>query len=136
MKAFALTVFAIHTLFELVFGLNAYLSGASSSQSAEQIAQQSVSLTIAFRFMGAALLSLGILGALVIFFAGVRSITAKFVAMGFASFHGLGAIGSIWSALPDFAAYGAPLTLGALIVHAALAVGFAIIATFPAEQHS
>lgn len=128
MRLFALIVFVIHTVFEITFGISAYLSGASSSQSPEQIAAQSVSLTIAFRFMGSALLALGILGAIVIFIAGVQSVTARYVAAGFALFHGLGAMGSLWSAAPTFAAYEQTLTLGALVVHGALALGFLIIA--------
>ncbi len=128
MKLFALIVFAIHTLFELAFGASAFMSGASSSQSPEQIAQQSVQLTIAFRFLGSALLALGVMGALVIFVAGVQSRTAQLAAIAFAVFHGLGAIGSLWSAAPGFAAYEQTLALGALVLHSALAIGFAIIA--------
>lgn len=127
MKLFALAVFAVHSLFELMFGLNAFLSGASSSQTANQIAEQSVQMTIAFRFMGSALLALGILGVVVIFGAGVRSITAKYVATGFAAFHGLGAIGSLWSSAPTFEVYAQTLTLGALVVHSTLALGFAAL---------
>ena len=133
MRLFALAVFGIHTLFELAFGLNAFLTGASSSQSAEAIAAQSVELTIAFRFLGSALIALGLMGALVLFVAGVRSATARIVAMGFAAFHGLGALGSLWSAAPDFAVYGQPLSLGALILHGLLALGFAVIAAKPAS---
>jgi TRAP-type C4-dicarboxylate transport system permease small subunit len=128
MKVFALSVFVIHTLFELVFGASAYLSGASSSQTAEQIAAQSTSLSIAFRFMGAALLSLGVLGALVIFGPGVQSPTARVVAAGFVVFHGLGALGSLYTAAPGFQAYDSALAIGAVVVHALLAVGFAVIA--------
>lgn len=132
MKLFAIAVFAIHTLFELTFGASAYLSGASSSQTPEQIAEQSVQLTIAFRFMGSALLSLGVLGAIILVWAGVQSPAARYAAIGFAVFHSLGAIGSLWSAMPSFDAYSAPLAVGALVVHASLAVGFAVIATRPA----
>lgn len=128
MASFALIVFIVHTAFELLFGFSAFKSGASSSQSAEQIAAQPVELTIAFRFMGAALLSLGVLGVLVILGPGVTSDTARLVAMGLAVFHGLGAIGSLWSAAPGFAAYRKPLALGALVVHGALAIGFVVVA--------
>ena len=128
MKTFALVVFAIHTLFELLFGLNAFISGASSSQSAAQIAEQSTQMTISFRFLGSALLAMGALGAIVIFKAGVQSVAAKYIAMGFVVFHGLGTIGSLWSAAPTFEVYTQALALGALILHGALAIGFAIIA--------
>ena len=128
MEIFALAVFGVHTIFELLFGASAYLTGASSSQTAEQRAGQGTQMTIAFRFMGSALLALGVLGIFVLFGAGVQSVTAKYVAAGFAVFHGLGALGSLWSAAPTWEAYRKPLTLGALIVHGALALGFVVLA--------
>ncbi|WP_421723351.1 hypothetical protein [Bauldia sp.] len=128
MRTFAYIVFIIHVVFELIFGASAFLSGASSSQSAEQIAQQSVQVTIAFRFLGSALLALGVLGAVVVFVAGVQSATAKYIAIGFAAFHGLGAVGSLWSAAPTFEVYSQPLALGALVLHGLLALGFAAVA--------
>ena len=135
MRIFALSVFGIHMVFELAFGANAFLTGASSSQSAEEIAQQSVQLTIAFRFLGSALIALGAMAAIVIFVAGLQSRTALYTAMGFAIFHGLGAIGSIWSAAPAFEVYQQPLALGALILHLLLALGFAFVAIrFPANR--
>lgn len=133
MKRFAVFVFAIHVVFELIFGASAYLTGASSSQSAEQIAQQSVQLTIAFRFMGSALIALGVLGAIILFGPGVRSTAARYVAAGFTVFHGLGTIGSLWTAAPGFEVYAAPLALGAVVLHGMLAIGFAVVALSPAE---
>ena len=124
MEIFALTVFVVHTCFELLFGASAYFSGGSSSQSADEKANQSPQMTIAFRFMGSALLALGALGLVVIFGPGVTSDTAKYVAAGLAVFHGLGAIGSIWTAAPGFEVYKNRLTIGALVVHGALALGF------------
>lgn len=117
MRIFALSVFGIHMVFELAFGASAFLTGASSSQNAEQIAQQSVQLTIAFRFLGSALIALGVMAAIVIFVAGLQSRTALYAAMGFAIFHGLGAIGSVWSAAPGFEVYQKPLALGAVTLH-------------------
>ena len=134
MRGFALAVFSVHTLFELVFGVNAYLTGASSSQSAAEIAAQSEALTIAFRFMGAALIALGVLGALVIFGPGVRSATARLVAGALAVFHGLGAAGSLATAAPGFEAYDSALSIGAVVVHGLLAAGFAVIAARPAAR--
>lgn len=128
MRLFALIIFGIHTLFELVFGASAYLSGASSSQTAEAAAAQSVAMTISFRFLGSALIAMGVLGAIVLFRAGVTSVAAKYVAAGFAVFHGLGALGSLYTAAPDFAVYANPLSLGAVVLHGLLAIGFAIIA--------
>lgn len=124
MDVFALVVFSTHTLFELLFGLSAYASGASSSQTAEQRADQPVALSISFRFLGSALLALGVLGAVVIFGPGVRSEAARYAAVAFATFHGLGTLGSVYSSAPDFTVYRQPLTLGAVIVHGALALGF------------
>ena len=134
MEGFALVVYVVHTGFELLFGASAYLTGASSSQSAEQRAAQSTELRIAFRFMGSALLALGVLGLVVLLGPGVQSSTAKQVAVGLATFHGLGAIGSLWSAAPDFTVYRKPLTLGALVVHGGLALGFLAIAMFSTPQ--
>jgi len=133
MQLFALAVFAIHTLFELVFGASALMSGASSSATAEQIAAQTVQTTIAFRFMGAALFALGVLGLVVLFDAGVRSVTARYVAMGLAAFHLIGASASFLTAYPDnLSIYASTLSLGALIVHGSLGLGFAVIAmTWP-----
>ncbi len=128
MKLFALTVFGVHMLFELAFGASAFLSGASSSQGAEQIALQSVETTIAFRFLGSALISLGVMAAIIIFFAGVQSVAARYTAIAFVVFHGLGASGSLWSAAPGYEVYQQTLTLGALTLHTLLAVGFLIVA--------
>ncbi|KJZ18728.1 hypothetical protein [Loktanella sp. S4079] len=131
MRIFALVIFIIHCGFELLFGLSAYVSGASSSQSAIEVAAQSVQLTIAFRFMGAALIALGVLGLVVIFGPGVSSRAARVIAMGFAVFHGLGALGSIFTAAPTFEVYQNPLSLGALVVHSILALGFVVIILRP-----
>ncbi len=128
MTILATVVYAIHTLFELLFGTSAYLSGASSSQSAEDRATQPVELKIAFRFMGSALFALGVLGAIVLFGPGVGSPTAKYVAIGLAIFHGLGVIGSVWTSAPGFRTYCKPLAFGAVIVHGSLALGFAVVA--------
>ena len=128
MNYFALGVFILHTVFELLFGISIFTSGGAASQSAEQIAAQSTELTISFRFMGAALTALGVLGAIVIFGPGVRSATARYVAAGLAVFHGLGTFGSLYSAAPGFEAYDAPLALGAVILHGLLAIAFIVIA--------
>ena len=128
MYSFALSVYVIHTLFEFLFGASAFLSGASSSQSKADRAAQPVTLKIAFRFMGSALLALGMLGLVVILGPGVSSDTAKYVAVGLATFHGLGALGSIWTAKPSFDVYKNPMSLGAVCVHGLLAIGFIVIA--------
>ncbi len=133
MKYFALTIFVLHTVFELLFGIGIFMSGASASQSAEQIAAQSTETTISFRFMGAALTALGLLGAIIIFGPGVRSVTARYVAAALAVFHGFGTLGSLYTAAPGFEAYSAPLALGAVILHGLLAIGFIIIALRSSE---
>jgi len=107
MRLYAYALFGIHTLFELAFGARAFLSGGPSALSAEQIALQATDMTIAFRFLGSALLALGIMGLIVLFWAGV---------------------GSLISAQPSFEVYQSGLALGALILHAALALGFVIYA--------
>lgn len=128
MRVFALTIFIIHTCFEIVFGLNAFISGGSSSQSAEQLANQSIQMTISGRFLGSALLALGVLGAVILFGPGVQSSTAKLVSIGFATFHLLGTIGVLIGASSDPTIFSNILTLGAFIVHAVLAIGFVVIA--------
>ncbi|CAM1369749.1 hypothetical protein [Tenacibaculum xiamenense] len=127
MKRFATIIFSIHSFFEVLFGMNNYIKGVSASQSAEQIATQTIEMTITFRFMGAALTALGILGLFILFKAGVLSKTAKYVAMGFTVFHGLGTLGSLYTALPNFEIYSEPMALGAVILHGILAVSFTII---------
>lgn len=127
MKKFSVTIFSIHTIFEILFGLNNYIKGTSSSLSAEQIATQTTEMAITFRFMGAALIALGVLGFIIIFMAGVDSKAARYVAMGFAVFHGLGSLGNLYTAAPGFEVYQQPMALGGLVLHAVLAVGFIII---------
>ncbi|WP_281612690.1 hypothetical protein [Flammeovirga sp. SubArs3] len=135
MKRFATITFGVHSLFEILFGMNNYIKGASASQTAEQIAHQTVALAITFRFMGAALFALGILGLLILFKAGVLSKTAKIVAAGFTVFHTLGSLGSIYSASPNFEIYSEPMALGAIILHGTLAVCFAFIALKVDSNH-
>ncbi|MEL6573966.1 MAG: hypothetical protein AAFQ64_20150 [Pseudomonadota bacterium] len=128
MRSFALTVFAIHTLFELAFGASIFLAGASSSATPDMVAAQPVAITISFRFMGSALIALGVLGGLVIFGPGVASVTARVIAVGLATFHALGTAGSLFTASPTFEAYTSPLALGAVVLHGVLALGFVVIA--------
>lgn len=128
MRIFTLTIFIIHTCFEILFGLNAFISGGSSSQSAEQLANQTVQMTISGRFFGSALLALGILGALILFGPGVQSAAAKLVSIGFATFHTLGTIGVLIGASSDPTIFSQFLTLGAFILHGVLAIGFVVIA--------
>ncbi|WP_044209890.1 hypothetical protein [Flammeovirga sp. OC4] len=78
--------------------------------------------------MGAALMALGFLGLLILLKAGVQSTTAKYSAMGFAVFHGLGSLGSLYTASPNFEVYSEPLALGALVLHGTLAISFITIA--------
>lgn len=128
MHAFALTVFIVHTLFELAFGLRAYITGGSSSQTRDEIAAQPPQATIAARFLGSALTALGLLGLLVIVWAGPTSPTARLLSVGFALFHGLGALGVLRAAATDRSVLAPVLTRGALITHGALAIAFALLA--------
>lgn len=128
MKYFTIAVFAIHTLFEIAFGLNAFISGASSSQTAAEIANQSAQITIATRFLGSALTAIGVGGLLIIIFAGVQSYTAKLAAIGFAVFHTMGAAGILLTSMSHDDALARTVTQGALTVHALLALGFIVIA--------
>lgn len=128
MKYFATAIFAIHSIFEILFGMNNYIKGSSASQTAEQIATQTAELAITFRFMGAALTALGVMGLIVLFKFGVLSKTAKYIAMAFVVFHGLGTLGSLYTSAPTFETYNQSMPLGALILHGLLAIGFTIIA--------
>lgn len=125
MKIFALVVFSLHILAELTFGANAFISGGFSSQSAEELANQSANIAGAARFLGAALLSLGLLGAIVVFGPGVGSPMGRSVAALLMFFHGIGVAGVLLTAQQN-TGY---MTQGAapLIVHLILAVGFLIV---------
>lgn len=132
MQAFALIVFVIHTLFELAFGLRAYLTGGSSSQTAEEIAAQPARATMSARFLGSALTALGLLGLLVLVWAGVTSETARILSVGFLVFHGLGAAGILMAARVDRSVLAPTLSKGALVVHGGLALGFLVLVLFMA----
>ena len=127
MKYFALVVFALHTVFELVFGFNAFVSGAFSWQNAAAAAAQPLQLGTSARFLGSALFALGVLGAVVIFGPGVRSATAKVVSVGLATFHTLGTVGVIIAAFADPTVLSQTNTLGAFVVHGVLAIGFILL---------
>lgn len=130
MYAFALTVFAIHTLFELAFGLRAYITGGSSSQTPEEIAAQPPRAAMSARFLGSALIALGVLGLLAVVWTGPTSGTARLLAVGFAVFHGLGALGVLKAAAADRTVLAPVLTKGALVTHGGLALGFIVLALF------
>ncbi len=120
-------VFILHTGFELLFGFNAFVRGAFSSQSAAEVAVQTVQMGMSARFLGSALFALGVLGAIVIFGPGVQSATAKVVGVGLATFHGLGTVGVIIAAVGDPTALSQSSAIGALVIHGVLAVGFVIV---------
>lgn len=125
MRMFALAVFSLHILAELVFGANAFISGGFSSQSAEDLANQSANIAGAARFLGAALMSLGLLGAIVLFGPGVGSAMGCSVAGLLMFFHGIGVVGVLVTAQQN-AGY---MTQGAapLALHLVLALGFLIV---------
>ena len=128
MYALALTVFIVHTLFELAFGLRAYVIGGFSSQTPEEIAVQPPRATIRARFLGSALIALGVLGLFAIVWAGPTSVTARLLSAGFAVFHGLGAFGVLWAAASDRSVLTS--ARGPLVLHAVLALGFIVLALF------
>lgn len=125
MRIFALFVFALHVLAELAFGANAFVSGGFSSQSAEELANQPAHIAGAARFLGAALMSLGLLGALVVFGPGVGSATGRSVAGLLMFFHGTGVVGVLITAQQNegYMTQG----IAPLIVHLVLAAGFLIV---------
>ena len=127
MRYVAILVFSLHTLAELAFGANALLSGAFSSQSAEEVAAQPAHLASSARFLGAALFSLGLLGAAVLFGPGVGSQMGRIVAAVLAAFHGIGVAGIFLtaSAYPGFLS--ATHAQGGLSIHLVLAIGFVIV---------
>lgn len=128
MRLFAIVVFLVHAGFEILFGLNNFISGASSSLSPEQIAALTPEMTVPYRFLGSALFALGLLGLLVVFGIGVRTAAARMIAAAFTVFHGLGSAGILIAANSDPAVLQKGFTMGALGIHGLLAVGFAIIA--------
>lgn len=125
MRYFALAVFALHSLAELAFGANAYLSGGFSSQSATELANQAPHIAASARFLGAALFSLGLLGVYVLLGPGVGSKTGRAVAALLFFFHAIGVIGVLITAAqnPGYFTQG----LGPLVVHLILALGFAVV---------
>lgn len=125
MRLFALIVFALHILAELTLGANAFLSGGFSSQSAEELTYQPANIEGAARFLGAALFSLGLLGALAVFGPGVGSAMGRSIAGLLMLFHGIGSIGVLITASQNegYMAQGA----APLIVHLVLALGFLIV---------
>ncbi len=127
MRIFALIVFALHALAEMVFGASAFFSGAFSSQTAEQLAAQPANIASSARFLGAALFSLGLLGALTIFVIGVGSSAGRAVAGVLFAFHGIGVAGVFLTnaAYPGFLAQ--THAQGALGVHLVLALGFLVV---------
>lgn len=125
MKIFALVVFSLHILAELTFGTNAFLAGGFSSQSAEDLATQPANIAGAARFLGAALFSLGLLGALAVFGPGVGSARGRAIAGLLMFFHGIGVVGVLMTA-NQYEGYMAQGT-APLVVHLILALGFLIV---------
>lgn len=125
MKVFTLVIFALHIFAELVFGANAFLSGGFSSQTAEDLANQPANIAGAARFLGAALMSLGLLGAIVVFGPGVGSSMGRSIAGLLGLFHGVGVVGVLITMLQNdgYATQGA----APLLVHLVLALGFLIV---------
>lgn len=125
MKLFALIVFALHILAELAFGANAFLSGGFSSQSAEELANQPANIEGAARFLGAALFSLGLLGALAVFGPGVGSPMGRAIAGLLMLFHAIGSVGVLITASQNegYMAQG----IAPLLVHLILALGFLVV---------
>ena len=119
-------VFLLHSLAEIGFGLRAFLTGSFSSQPAEEAVQQPSHLAAAARFLGAALVALGVLGAVVLIGPGVRSEMGFWVALVLAVFHGVGCLGVVVTARAHPGFLGQTHARGALIVHLVLAVGFLV----------
>ena len=127
MKKFAISVFILHTLFEISFGLRAFIMGSFSSQTAEEVANQTIQLAISARFLGSALFALGVLGLIVLTGPGVRSVTGKFVCIAFALFHGVGTLGVLLSAMNTPSVMTETFIMGPLVIHGVLAAGFITI---------
>ena len=127
MKIFAVAVFAIHALAELAFGANAFLSGAFSSQGAEEIAAQPAHIASSARFLGAALIALGLLGAVTLLRPGVASPAGRMVAGVLAAFHGIGVAGVFVTASAHPGFLSQTFAQGALGVHLVLAIGFLMV---------
>lgn len=124
MRIFAIIVFALHALAEMGFGLNAFLSGAFSSQPAEEVATQPAHLASSARFLGAALFSLGLLGAVTVIVPGVASAMGRLVAAVLFAFHAIGVAGVFVTASAHPGFLSQTHAQGALTVHLVLALGF------------
>ncbi len=127
MRYFALAVFALHALIEMTFGANAFLSGAFSSQSAEEVANQAAHIASAARFLGVALFSIGLLGALTLFVLGVASQAGRWMAGVLAFFHLVGVAGVFVTnaSFPGFLSQ--TNAIGALVIHGLLGLGFVVV---------
>jgi len=127
MRYFALAFFALHALIEMTFGANAFLSGAFSSQSAEEVASQVPHIASAARFLGVALFSIGLLGALTLFILGVASQAGRWMAGVLAFFHLVGVAGVFVTnaSFPGFLSQ--TNTIGALVIHGVLGLGFVAV---------
>ncbi len=127
MKYFALAVFILHSLAEITFGASNFLSGSSSSLTPEQVEALTAPMISSYRFLGVALLSLGLLGVFVIFGPGVQSYTGRLVAGLLAIFHSLGCIGIFITSQSHPEILSTSFAIGALVIHGLLALGFIIL---------
>ena len=127
MRYVALAIFSLHALIEMAFGANAFLSGAFSSQSAEEVASQAPHIASAARFLGAALFSIGLLGAVTVLIFGVASQAGRWIAGVLAVFHLVGVAGIFVTnaSFPGFLSQ--TNTTGALVIHGVLGLGFVLV---------
>ncbi len=127
MWIFAIVVYALHSLAELAFGTRAFLSGSFSSQSREEVSSQPPHLAGSARFLGAALIALGFLGAVVLLGPGVGSATGKMIAAVLALFHIVGVAGVLATGHLSPGYLAQTHARGAMIVHLVLGLGFLIV---------
>jgi len=128
MWVFVFIVFLLHSLAEIAFGLRAFITGSFSSQSSDETMHQPANLAAAARFLGAALIALGLLGALVLAGPGVGSDMGFWVAVLLAVFHGIGSLGVVATARANPGFLRETHARGALTVHMVLALGFVMSA--------
>lgn len=127
MRIFAVSVFALHAVLEMLFGLSALYAGAFTSQSAEEVAAQAPHIASSARFLGSALFALGVLGALTFLGPGVGSPTGRLVALVLFVFHGVGTLGVFLTAAAHPSFLGQTHAIGALSIHLVLALGFLLV---------
>jgi hypothetical protein len=128
LRYFAFAVFGLHVVAETVFGLRGFLAGGFSWQAGVDVGALAPQIAGSARFLASGLLTLAVLGAWVVFRAGVGSAAGRAVAVILAFFHCLGAFGIVMTAASYDGFLSTTNAQGAFGIHALLGAGFGLVA--------